>query len=104
MKKVVLAILIVSVALFSSTAVFADGKKGQKIIIKKLKSDCGFNGGELAKKHTQAEWKEIFEAGNLPSEIKAICPQSKDLKESFYPHVYDFLFDYAVDSGKVPSC
>ncbi len=104
MKKIVMAVMVVVVAVFISGGAFADEKKGQKIIIKKLKADCGFNGGELAKKHTQNEWKKIYEAGSLPAEIKAICPQSKPLKDKFYPHVYDFLYSYAVDSGKVPSC
>ncbi len=104
MKKVLLVAMVVFVAAFSTTAAFADEKKGQKIIIKKLKADCGFNGGELAKKHTQAEWKSVYEAGNLPAEIQEICPQSKPLKDKFYPHVYDFLYNYALDSGNVPSC
>ncbi len=104
MKKVFMAAMVVLAAALFTTGAYADEKKGQKIIIKKLKSDCGFNGGELAKKHTQAEWKAVYDAGNLPAEIQTICPQSKPLKEKFYPHVYDFLYNYAVDSGKVPSC
>lgn len=82
----------------------ADVTKGQKIIIKKLKTDCGFNGGELAKKHTQAEWKTINDEGNLPAKIQEICPNSQPLKEKFYPHVYDFLYNFASDSGNVPAC
>lgn len=104
MKKAVVAVMIVCLAVFAGTGAFADEKKGQKIIIKKLKADCGFNGAELAKKHTQAEWKTIFDEGNLPAEIQTICPDSQPLKDTFYPHVYDFLYNYAVDSGKVPSC
>ena len=104
MKKLLYAFMVVTMIFFMGSAAQADEKKGQKIIIKKLKSDCGFNGGELAKKHTQAEWQAIYDAGNLPAEIQEICPKSQPLKEKFYPHVYDFLFNYAVDSGKVPSC
>ena len=104
MKKLITVLMVALVMIFAGSSAMADEKKGQKIIIKKLKSDCGFHGGELAKKHTQAEWKTIYDGGNLPTEIQAICPQSKPLKEKFYPHVYDFLYNYALDSGKVPNC
>ncbi len=102
--KLLKLLMIASLVLFVSVSAQADEKKGQKIIIKKLKKDCGMNGAELAKKHTQDEWKEINDGGNLPAEIKKICPDSKPLKEKYYPHVYDFLFNYAIDSGNVPSC
>lgn len=104
MSKLLKAILIATLVLFVGVSAQADMKKGQKIIIKKLKNDCGMNGAEIAKKHTQAEWKSINDAGNLPAEIKTICPDSKPLKDKYYPHVYDFLYNYAVDSGNVPSC
>lgn len=98
-------ILVVALTLFAvTTTATADEKKGQKIIIKKLKKDCGFNGAVLAGKHTQDEWETIYKAGDLNKEIKTICPNSQPLKESYLPHVYDFLYNYAVDSGNVPSC
>lgn len=87
-----------------STAASADTAKGQKIIIKKLKKPCGMDGGQLAKKHTQAEWKAIQEAGKLNDEIAKICPKvKKPLKKKYVSHVYDFLYNYASDSGNVPS-
>ena len=87
-----------------STSAFADATKSQKIIIKKLKKPCGFNGAVLAKKHKQAEWKAIFEAGKLNDEIVKICPKvKKPLKKKYAKHVYDFLYNYASDSGNVPS-
>lgn len=104
MKRFLKALMITTLVLFVASAAQADMKKGQKIIIKKLKKDCGMNGAKLASKHTQAEWKSIYDAGNLPSEIKTICPNSKELKDKYYPHVYDFLYNYAIDSGNVPSC
>jgi hypothetical protein len=100
-----LKIVLVAFALFAvTTTVNADEKKGQKIIIKKLKNDCGFAGNVLAHKHTQDQWEKIYKAGDLNKEIKIICPKSQPLKESYLPHVYDFLYNYAVDSGNVPSC
>lgn len=104
-KKSVIAMLIAFLGLFVFTnSAFADAAKGQKIIIKKLKKDCGFNGAVLAHKHTQDEWKSLNEKGAINDEIMKICPNAKPLKEKYIPHVYDFLFDYALDSGNVPSC
>ena len=82
----------------------ADPAKGQKIIIKKLKKSCGFNGGLLAKKHTQSEWMAVQKSGSLNAEISTFCPTAKPLKAKYVPHVYDFLYHYASDSGNVPSC
>jgi len=89
---------------FLSTSAFADVAKGQKIIIKELKGPCGFDGATMAKKHTQAEWKAIQDGGKLNDEIKKFCPNAKPLKDSYIQHVYDFLFNYASDSGNVPAC
>ncbi len=105
MKKI-LTILVVTLMTigFVSTPVFADPNKGQKIFIKKMKKPCGFNGGEMAKKHTQEEWKAINDAGTLNEELIKECPEAKPLKDSYLPHVYDFLYNYASDSGNVPAC
>ena len=59
---------------FLSTSAFADAGKGQKLFIKELKGPCGFDGGTMAKKHKQAEWKAIQESGKLNDEIKKFCP------------------------------
>lgn len=84
----------------------ADSNKGQKLFIKKLKKPCGFNGAKFAAKHTQDEWEEIYEAGKFEDEIIKICPkvQKGDVKESWFEHIYDFSYEFANDSGNVPSC
>ncbi len=94
---------LLGMALFSATAT-ADVKKGQKIYLKKLKAPCGFSGAKFAHKHTQDEWEAIHEAGKMEEEIKAICPKVKKFKAKYIPDVYDFAYEYAKDSGKVPSC
>lgn len=105
MKKI-LTILIFATFAFGLVAspTFADTNKGQKIFIKKMKKPCGMNGGEMAKKHTQAEWQAINDAGELNNELLKECPDAKPLKDSYLPHVYDFLHNYASDSGNVPAC
>lgn len=105
MKKLIKLVMVAFLAVgFLGTSLNADVTKGQKIIIKKLKKSCGFNGAVLAKKHTQDEWTTVFKAGNLNSEIKNLCPKSRPLKEKYLPHVFDFLNNFASDSGNVPSC
>ncbi len=89
-----------------TTAASADPAKGLKLYSKKLKKACGLKGSEFAAKHTQAEWEKIMEEGKMAAEIKAICPDVKDkaLKEKYIPHYFDFSYEYAKDSGNVPSC
>lgn len=97
------AMLLLSMA---TTAANADLKKGQTLYLKKLKKACNMNGALVAEKHTMAEWKNIFEAGKLPAEIKTICPNAKDsaLQEKFMQHYFDFFHEYAKDSGNIPAC
>lgn len=104
MKKLLTLLFAVVVGLsFVSTTSFADAGKGQKLFIKKMKKPCGFDGGVMAKKHTQDEWKALQDAGKLNDELTKICPKAKPLKDKYVSHVYDFLYNYASDSGNVPS-
>ncbi len=89
---------------FSSSMAMADAAKGQKLYSKKLKKACGFTGAKMAAKHTQDEWEEINKSGKLVDEIKKVCPNVKSVKKSYIPHLYDFFYKYASDSGNVPSC
>ncbi len=88
----------------SSTVASADVTKGKKLFSKKLKKKCGMTGAKMAQKHSQAEWEAIQEAGKLADEIKTICPKVKKVKDKYIPHFYDFFYEYANDSGNVPSC
>jgi len=88
----------------TTTVASADVSKGQKLYSKKLKKACGFSGAKMAQKHSQDEWEA--KKDSLADEIKAICPNTKDksLKGKYLPHYYDFFYEYANDSGNVPSC
>ena len=88
----------------SSSFAFADAKKGQRLYAKKLRMTCGFKGAEMSAKHSQDQWKKIFDSGNLKKEIMKECPSAKGIKDSYLPHLYDFFYKYANDSGEVPSC
>jgi len=105
MRKVVNVVVVAMMAIgFLSTSAFADTVKGQKIFIKEMKNACGFSGGVMAKKYKQGEWKAIYDSGKLNDELIKQCPGAKPLKDAFVEHVYDFLYNYASDSGNVPSC
>jgi len=102
LTKIAVATLL-GLAVVSTTA-SADAAKGQKIYSKKLKKACGINGAEFAAKHTQDEWAQINESGKLADEITKICPNAKPLKAKKLKDLYDFVEEFASDSGNVPSC
>ena len=93
-------------ASFVSTAAFASPEKGQKIYQKKLKKVCGFTGDKFAAKHTQDEWEEIKESGKFEDEVQKICPKYHKgyLSNKQLDNLFDFAYEYASDSGNVPSC
>ncbi len=101
MTKLAVAALL-GMAVLSTTA-SADVNKGKKIYMKKMKAACGFNGAKFATKHTQAEWEKIKGAGKFAAEAAKLCPGLK-LKPKYVNDVYDFAYEYASDSGNVPSC
>lgn len=86
-----------------ATTASADVTKGQKLYLKKLKAPCKINGVKFAHKHTQDQWEAIYEAGKFAAEVKKICPKAR-MKSKYVPHVYDFVYEYASDSGNIPSC
>ena len=93
-----------AVLLFGSiTTLSAEVLKGQTIYKKYLQKKCkNISGANFAAKHSQDEWEEIYDAGALGSEIKSICGV-KGFDEKFLPHIYDFVYEYANDSAKVPT-
>jgi len=105
MNKLLKSIIISSLLLtLGSTIASADVMKGQKLFTKKLKKDCNMTGARMASKHSQDEWEVINDSGALEKEIKKICPKIKNIKEKYLPHYYDFFYEYANDSGNIPSC
>ncbi|SFV50604.1 hypothetical protein MNB_SM-7-1133 [hydrothermal vent metagenome] len=107
-KKVALA-AIVGASLLATNA-SADANKGKRIYQKKLKSVCGFSGAVFAQKHTQDEWQEAKDNGELGKVMTEACPagadffKSEKFKKKFSKHLYDFVHDFASDSGNIPSC
>lgn len=102
-------VAIIGLGLIGSAA-NADSGKGKRIYLKKLKSKCGFNGAVFAAKHTQAEWEDAKENGKLKDVMIEVCPGGKDFFNSskferrYSEDLYDFVHDFASDSGNVPSC
>ena len=103
LKLVLASVMLLAV---STTVASADVAKGQKLYLKKLKGSCNMNGAKMASQHSQDEWEALKEEGKLVDELKRICPSAKDkaLKDKYLEHYYDFFFEYANDSGNVPSC
>jgi hypothetical protein len=103
MSRMIVAAFFLVVTLGATAT--ADVAKGQKLFSKKLKAPCGMSGAKFAAKHTQDEWEEIKEAGQFADEVIAICPNlEKGYQEKWSDDIYDFSYEYASDSGNVPSC
>ncbi|MCH9741327.1 MAG: cytochrome C [Epsilonproteobacteria bacterium] len=79
--------------------------KGKKIFTKKLRKPCDISAADFSGVHTQDEWEAITEAGTLKDEILQICPEIEGkIKQQWLPSLYQFLYEYASDSGNIPSC
>jgi len=94
--------------LLSSTAMYADVKKGQKTYLKTCKK-CHGNGTKGAAMHTQDEWEELFNDGakmivEKHAGTKAEAYFNGDAFKGSAMDIKDFLYEYGSDSGNVPSC
>lgn len=97
-----------SLSVFASSA-SADAEKGKKLYQKNLKETCGISGGVFAAKFKQADWDKAYKAGTLNKKMTEACPAGKEFFESdkfkkVESHMYDFVHDFAKDSGNIPSC
>jgi len=95
-----------------SSSALADASKGQKYYLKFFKKKTSLTGGDFAKQHTQAEWKEYFvdDGAKFISEYSKKYPKMEKFlngdkfKKKYIKHISDFVREYASDSGNVPSC
>ena len=105
-NRLVVAVLFGMVAFFST--VHADAKKGQKLYLKACKN-CHGNGTKGAAMHSQAEWTKLFANGaegmvNAHKGTEGEKKMSPKFFEQKGQDIFDFLHEYANDSGNVPSC
>jgi hypothetical protein len=93
-----------------STNIYADAARGQKIYQKKFKEACGKSGAVFAASHSQMEWEFSKNEGTLTETMQAVCPAGKAVFESnsfetkYKESLFDFVYDFASDSGNIPSC
>jgi len=110
MKKLLTMVAAGFVAMsLTATSASASPDKGQKFYQKKVKNLCGFNGAKFAAKHSQDEWEELKDEGKFAEEMGKLCPRGKKIFTSdkfkrYLDDLYDFAYEYANDSGNVPSC
>ena len=98
LPKPLFSLFVLSISLFASPEV------GQKILEKELKRGCTISIAELAAKHKQKEWKELKDSGKLKFELEKFEPKLKVISDKELLDVFDFLYEYASDSGLFPSC
>ncbi len=107
MKKI-LSLLGISALILSTMPVesFAGSNEGQRIFKMKMRKACRFSGHKFAHSHTQLEWQELKEKGKFKDETKRLCPRLDldTIKSEWWDDVYLFTYEYAEDSGKIPSC
>jgi len=78
--------------------------KGENIFIKKLRKHCDMSSADFAGVYSQDEWEEIAEAGKFDDIVLEICPKIEDIyQEEWSPDLYQFVYEYASDSGNIPS-
>jgi len=107
MKKLVTAMTLVALTMVTTpTVATASVAKGQKIFKKKMRKYCGFSGVRFARMHTQDEWEELWEDGEFKEETKKLCPKLplKKIKKKWWPHVYEFTYEYGAGGSHVPKC
>ena len=81
-----------------------DSDSGEKLYIKKLQKYCEMSSSNFASMHSQDEWEEIVDIGHFSREVIEICPKLKEIyKSSWSPNLYQFAYEYASDSGNIPS-
>jgi len=81
-----------------------DAIKGKEIFINKIKFYCGISDYNLLTIHTQDEWEAIAQTGKFKEELLQICPKLKDIyKDKWSADLYQFVYEYASDSGNIPS-
>lgn len=102
MKRLTRSLITLFMGLSLSTVMAtADVAKGQTLYIEKIKPVCKMSGSSFAAKHSQDQWEKIYNSGKLNAEIQKLCGMSVD--ENSLPHIYDFAYEYANDSGNVPN-
>ncbi|MEA1917070.1 MAG: cytochrome C [Campylobacterota bacterium] len=106
-SKLLMAALALSV---TTTTLSANAVKGQKLYLKKLKGKCGFNGTKFSGLFIREDLEIAQEDGEIQELFIKVCPKAKSVissdkfKEKYMEHIYDFAYEYAADSGNVPSC
>lgn len=101
MKNRVLASALIAL-IGLGTTLSADVTKGQKLYQKKYKKACGMSGAKMAGSHTQFEWEDMNDEGTLLDYLNGKCQNR--VQEKHVEHLFDFFYEYASDSGNVPSC
>ncbi len=81
-----------------------DVEEGERIFIKHFQRNCEQSAISFAAVHSQDEWEVIVQAGEFENEVLKICPNvKKNYKKRWSPNLYQFVYEYANDSGNIPS-
>lgn len=98
------ALLLCSASLFSTTAVAGNVSIGQNIYANEIGKVCGMDGVKFTDIHTPQEWLIIYEDDKLEEEIRKICPKVKEYNPKWSYHLFAFVYEYGRGSGYQPTC
>jgi hypothetical protein len=107
MKKIIHALLIASLSLtIVPIDALGGSDQGQRIFKMKMRKSCRFSGHKFAHSHTQAEWEGLKQNGKFKEETKKLCPRldTESISDAWWEDIYLFTYEYASDSGQIPSC
>ncbi|MFK5975449.1 MAG: cytochrome C [Sulfurovum sp.] len=85
-----------------TTTLFSNSTRGHNYYFQNLQYVCGISTASFARKHTQDEWEAIYGAGKFRNELHKICPKAK-IETKYVSDIYHFVYEYAKDSGKLPT-
>lgn len=92
-------------AMLTTTVDAGNINKGQKIYSTKIKGQCNDKtGSTFAKAFKQKEWEGAFKEGKFEAKVKEVCPGLETYKEKWTPHLFEFSYEYASDTGNEPAC
>ena len=100
--------LILALGLLSGT-VSADPIKGEKLLIRATHGNCALPAPRIAMAHSQAEWKVIYENGQMEAEVAKLCNSKKEIKPFSQPYqkyskfIFEYMEHYSNDSGAIPA-
>ena len=94
----------VLVGSLSASGEYANPERGQKLFATKIFNECGITCNVMAKNHTQDEWENLHKNNKVMDTLSDKCPIIGEFNKKEVQVIYEYMYEYASDSGKVAAC